>query len=248
MVSVTRIAIALSILVLTAPAHAQQVSRCASCHFVNMPGVPAPGALSDWARSEHAHQGVSCDRCHGGDPWSDHPAVAHRGVLPASMPDSSVNGANIAATCSACHKANADAFRASVHQTLVAGGVPGAPNCATCHGGMRARKPSPAALEARCRTCHAAGSPSGHYASALREGLETLDALRLRCDRLGQAAKDVRDVNDRLTVMLAVEAARATLKESVAAAHAFSPSTVQERNVATARLLDAVADSLAVSR
>jgi hypothetical protein len=100
-------------------AYAQQVSRCASCHFANLERVPAAEMLGDWARSPHGRHAVGCERCHGGDPTSEHPQEAHRGVLTPGHMLSPVNPANLTSTCAPCHRANADAFGESLHQTLL---------------------------------------------------------------------------------------------------------------------------------
>lgn len=235
-------------LAIAAPAGAQNMSRCASCHFANLERVPESDFLGDWAQSQHARHGVGCERCHGGDSLTEHPAEAHRGVLNPADPRSTVHPANLATTCSPCHHDNATAFEGSRHQTLVDAGDRRAPTCATCHGVMRARTVSPAELEARCESCHPPGSPRSGYPEAMRTALETLDGLRDRCDRLDAAAANIRDAQDRLTVRLATAAARHTLAEAVAAAHAFNADGVHERNASARMQLDAIGDALAAVR
>lgn len=237
-------------LLMVAPltANAQTSSRCASCHFANMEQVPQAPFLGEWAQSPHARHGVGCEQCHGGDGLTEQPTEAHRGVLAAANPRSPVHPANLAATCSLCHAANAHAFAGSVHQALVESGDRRAPTCATCHGVMRARTVSPAELQARCESCHPGGSARSGYPEAMRTAVETLDGLRARCDRFDAAVARMRNAQDRVTVQLATAAARYTLAEAVAAAHAFDADRVHERNASAQVQLEAIAEALAASR
>lgn len=130
-----------------APTGAQPVSRCAECHFANMGDVPSPEYLGDWTRSAHSRRGVGCEKCHGGDAGTYDPAGAHRGVLNSEDPGSPVHPGNVPQTCGVCHRAIASAFDASPHRTAAAAASGPAPNCTGCHGPMRGRVPSPAALE-----------------------------------------------------------------------------------------------------
>jgi hypothetical protein len=229
-------------------AHAQQVSRCASCHFANLERVPASGMLGDWAQSPHGRHAVGCERCHGGDPTSEHPQEAHRGVLNPDHLLSPVNAANLASTCAPCHRANADAFGESVHQRLLVTGDRRAPTCATCHTAMRARTVSGAQLEANCGTCHPSAAARVESAAAMRSSVETLDALRLQCDRLDADAARIVDPQDKLSIRLVLAAARYTIGEGVTAVHAFDAARVDERCAAARRQLEAVADALTIAR
>src|SRR5512143_3575515 len=80
-----------------------QANRCVACHFANIATVPAPDRLAAWDKSAHAKHDVGCDACHGGDPTTYQPVDAHRGVLNSRHPLSTVNRANLALTCAACH-------------------------------------------------------------------------------------------------------------------------------------------------
>jgi hypothetical protein len=237
-----------AVLCLPAPARAQRVNRCAECHLANLPDVPAASFLSDWQRSAHARRGVGCDKCHGGDPWTDHPTEAHRGVLNSSNARSLVHPANLTLTCGQCHRGNASAFAESRHQSLIDAGDVHAPTCATCHGAMRARTVTPSELEARCAGCHPADSALAGYPSVMRTSLERLDAARLRCDELSASVDRVRDDARRLTLKLAVSAAYYTLRDAVAAAHAFNVAGVDERVAAARKQIDAISQSLATNQ
>lgn len=228
-------------LAIPALALAQPMTRCAACHFANMSHVPAPEHLGEWQQSAHARQLVGCDKCHGGDPWSFLPAEAHRGVVHPSNPSSPVNTANLIDTCGRCHRANAQAFSGSRHQSLAALDPRRAPDCTTCHGAMRARVPSPAALEIRCGECHPAGSPRGEYPALMRAAVEGLNALRARADALDDAVAQVPEHARRVELLVALYNARVTIKEAVARAHTFDAQALNERLAAARKQLDALA-------
>jgi cytochrome c7-like protein/cytochrome c554/c'-like protein len=221
-------------------AFAQPVTRCAACHFANMSNVPAPEHLGEWQQSAHARQQVGCDKCHGGDPWTYLPTEAHRGVLRSSSLDSPVHAANLVGTCGRCHRANADAFNRSLHQSLVQAEERRAPNCTTCHGAMRAQVPSPIALEQRCAGCHPAGSPRADYPAAMRTGIESLNALRARAQALEDVVAQVADRTRRVELLVALYNVRASIKEAVARVHAFDAQAVNEQIAETKRQLDAL--------
>jgi hypothetical protein len=232
---------------IASPVYAQRGSRCAECHFANMTDVPSPAFLGDWDRSAHAREGVACDRCHGGNPWTDHPIEAHRGVLSAADRRSPIHPENLSATCASCHRDDAAAFGQSRHQALLADDDRRGPTCVTCHGAMRARRPSPIDLEAQCASCHTPGSRLGDYPAAMRASVEALDALRVRGERLASAVEQVSDPGHRLGLQLAIAGAHRTLTEAIAASHTFDVSKLSERNAAAREQLDAVAASLAAT-
>jgi cytochrome b subunit of formate dehydrogenase/nitrate/TMAO reductase-like tetraheme cytochrome c subunit len=70
---------------------------------------------------------ASCKDCHtnNGDMTT---------VFPAENPESTVNRANMAATCGACHQAAASTFHFSIHESKREGGDLKAATCADCHG------------------------------------------------------------------------------------------------------------------
>jgi hypothetical protein len=56
--------------------------------------------------------------------------------------------------------------------------------------------------------------------------VDTLDGLRLQCDRLDAAAARIVDPQDKMSVRLALAAARYTISEGVTAVHAFDAANV----------------------
>lgn len=80
------------------------------------------------AQGEHA---ATCSSCHG-----------NHDILPAADSRSTVNRANVPATCAACHAKIAATFAASVHGTAAARGIREAPVCVDCHGEHRILGPA----------------------------------------------------------------------------------------------------------
>jgi hypothetical protein len=234
-------------LMLPAPAIAQPMTRCASCHFANMGDVPAPERLGEWQQSAHGKHAVGCDKCHGGDPWTYQPTVAHRGVVGPSNPVSPVHASNLTETCGGCHQRNARAFSTSIHHTLTRADERRAPTCATCHGAMRAQVPSPEALEARCASCHPQGSARGEYPALMRTRIESLDALRARADALDDAVAAVQEHARRVELLVKLYDARTRLKESIASVHTFDLQALSDQLAIAQREIDAVASAAAAS-
>lgn len=217
-----------------------QVNRCAACHLANLAQVPGGEHVGDWQRSAHAKQNVGCQECHGGNPWSFEPREAHRGVLGPSHPASPVNRLNLVTTCARCHQRIALAFSTTLHSTLVQVEDRRAPTCTTCHGVMSARVPSPATLEARCASCHPAGSPRGDYPARMREAIETLNAQRERSVALQDEIERLPDYATRVTLTVALLDTRTLLNEAVAAVHRIDPQSVTEQSAAARRRLDVI--------
>jgi cytochrome c554/c'-like protein len=230
-----------------AGAAAQPMTRCATCHFANMTKVLAPEHLGEWQQSVHAKQAVGCDKCHGGDPWTYEPSQAHRGVLSSTDPLSPVHAANLAQTCGRCHQRNAESFSTSVHHTAAQADPRHAPTCTLCHTSMRAEVPSPVALEARCASCHPAGSPRGEYPALMRQSIESLNALRLRAEALDDAVARVQEHHRRVELLVALHDARTKLKESIARVHTFDVAAVNEQLAAAQRDIDAITSATAAS-
>ena len=223
---------------------AQPTTRCASCHYANLGTVPSPEYLADWHASVHARAGVSCDRCHDGDPWTYEPVAAHRGVLSPANPASPVHPKNLVRTCSPCHQAITQAFGRSVHQTQVAAGERRAPTCVTCHGAMRARVLSPAALERQCAECHQPDSALADYPALMRARLEELNIQRLRAANLADVIDGMPNDRRRLDLLVKLDAARTALKLAIASAHGFEPLPLHDRVAAARQQLDAIHSAL----
>jgi hypothetical protein len=138
------------------PTHKLQVAdTCAQCHG----GLAGPGARRGpavagmFADSIHAMAltrttvAPTCTDCH-----------RSHDILRKTDAKSPVHPPNVPATCGTCHADQHRLFRESVHAEQLAGGNPGAPQCASCH---TAHRMAPTASDQwqlsaveQCGTCH----------------------------------------------------------------------------------------------
>ncbi len=132
---------------------------CAKCH--SNPGMNAeyrmkfPQVASQYSESIHGRAllqmglilAPSCNDCHG---VHDIKRSVDR--------SSSVNHANIAATCGACHLGIEQTYNASIHGQILAKGNPSGPVCTDCHSAHQIESPGgnhfKARSDERCGRCH----------------------------------------------------------------------------------------------
>jgi hypothetical protein len=187
-VGFVRTLVAAAILGASAPAAAQQATTCFACHASQNATLPAVHRTDDWIRSGHAT--VGCQGCHGGNPTTLDARTAHRGVIDAVSPFSTLHPINLTQTCSLCHRASAAPYFETLHQLLADAGDRRAPTCATCHGVTFTYVPSPAETEQLCASCHRPGSARASYPGTARRAVEAIAALRARGDAAGAARAD----------------------------------------------------------
>ncbi|HXJ37580.1 MAG TPA: cytochrome c3 family protein [Candidatus Eisenbacteria bacterium] len=173
-----------AILGLAAAAAAAETSQCVSCHETERLGISLGHSFEDWRGSAHGRGGVTCEKCHGGDPNATDQTLAHKDVLPVSDAKSLVHPTRLPATCGACHQKEFTAFGKTIHARKLASEGTGA-TCYTCHGAMATSLPSPSELGARCAVCHKRPVPAqaalSYLAAAktqLRRTLRTLDGMK----------------------------------------------------------------------
>lgn len=202
-------------------ASASAASRCVDCHTAIHSPPSVASRLAEWQQSPHAAHGVGCEQCHGGDPQQDQPQWAHRGILHSSRPNSPVNRANLFRTCAPCHASQAVAFSESLHRVLLEGDDLRAPSCSTCHGSMTARVPAPDVLEARCASCHPAGSRRGEYPSIARAGIEEIARRRAALAERSEQIAAIGDADRRRELRARWDTANRATADAVTAFHAF---------------------------
>jgi hypothetical protein len=133
-------------------------NSCVGCHQQagTLSALPAwyQDAYVHWYGSVHGKKGVTCDKCHGGDPGKADKKKAHLGILPSSDSKSPIYYKNIPETCGSCHKEVYRAFSQSRHyRNLKADRL--APTCTTCHGFQMDIGPvSRLQMAGRCQFCH----------------------------------------------------------------------------------------------
>jgi hypothetical protein len=128
-------------------------NSCVYCHS-RLPGSSFVGVKSHgWQDSTHPRHGVTCDKCHGGNPQAAEKTQAHVGVLGSAYAESTVYYKNIPATCGKCHGAAFYKFTQSRHYRMLETAGRG-PDCVTCHGSMVTGVLTPESLVAVCQRCH----------------------------------------------------------------------------------------------
>lgn len=171
-------------------------NHCVSCHE-RLPATSAGGhSFLDWRQSPHGANGVTCEKCHGGDPTQADQQAAHRGVYSSREARSSVYYTSIPATCGACHTRELGFFKRSRHYAQLETTGRG-PNCVTCHGSMATHVLAPQEMEETCSACHnAQRGPSPTAPIAARYLLElmhqvsfSIGVTRQLADKSDQAAR-----------------------------------------------------------
>lgn len=233
---------------IVAPAQGLQAqSRCANCHFANVGSITA-SHLSEWDLSAHGRNGVGCEACHGGNPRSFEPFVAHREILARANPASPVHRTNEPATCGACHQAPFAAFQRSKHFELLRAGDTSVPNCATCHGEVAGVRPSPKALESQCAQCHGVGkvAPRPEYPLRGRQAFQGLQETRALLKDVRNAISRVKDPARRARYERDARLAEVPISEATETGHAYRyerlDARLSEARTRLAALFDQVAN------
>lgn len=225
---------------------AQTQSRCADCHFAN-PGSVSSSHLSDWDLSAHGRRNIGCESCHGGDPRSFEPFIAHKDILARTNPASPVHPVNLPRTCGTCHSGPLVAFQKSKHAELLRAGNKNGPTCSTCHGEAAGQRLSPKALESQCASCHAAGKVAPHpeFPAQGRKAVEGLREVRALLKDVRAAIGRVKDPARRASLEQAAQQAEVPIIEATQAGHAFVFDQLDERLTTARARLAALFDRIA---
>ncbi|MBI4714787.1 MAG: hypothetical protein HY760_02415, partial [Nitrospirae bacterium] len=133
-------------------------NSCVTCHQRPETVKSLPTWSQDlfvhWYGSIHGSQGVTCDKCHGGDPAQAGKKPAHQGIKKPTDSRSPIYFKNLPETCGSCHSGVLQQFTQSRHyKNLKADRL--APTCTTCHGfRMDIGAVTPAQIMGRCTICH----------------------------------------------------------------------------------------------
>lgn len=129
-------------------------NSCVNCHANLVNPIKVSTRYFDWHQSKHRENGVSCDKCHGGNPAAAEMKAAHIGIERPTNVQSKLYYRNLPETCGSCHKEVVKAFVGSRHYDKLKNSNLG-PSCTTCHEHM-ATKVIYSPLEARnlCASCH----------------------------------------------------------------------------------------------
>lgn len=135
--------------------HADRIRQLATANY------------EQWSDSLHAHNGVTCDVCHGGDPKQATIEKAHTGIKNITEPDSPVYYTNVPQTCGKCHSKELMSFQSSKHyQKLEA--LKLAPTCTTCHIPHRFTIMDPEDFRYSCGNCHSVTKKIADYEVPLK--------------------------------------------------------------------------------
>ena len=133
-------------------------NSCVECHQLPETAAAFPAWRHDqfahWYGSVHGRKGVTCDKCHGGNPARGSKWLAHWGVREAIDPRSPTHYKNVPETCGTCHVSVYRRFAATAHyKNLKADRL--APTCTTCHGfEMDVGAVAPLQMARNCAMCH----------------------------------------------------------------------------------------------
>lgn len=211
-------------------------NSCVACHTKELSTAGLSNRYLEWHLSYHKEVGVSCDKCHGGDPGTSSKSKSHEGVRPPADPQSTIHPANLPATCAACHEPAATAFTQSRHFQAVRAAGGGGPSCSTCHEHMASSVVTTAAEGAQlCARCHTTGSgtPAAKFAAVPAKAEEVMASIE-RANGMVVWANGLLDGARERKVNVAAEekemqAVVALLKEAKASWHAFSMVGVSEK-------------------
>jgi hypothetical protein len=182
-------------------------SSCVDCH-IGEKNLELCEPVVQWKASVHAAAGISCDACHGGDPFADTAAASHdeeqAGFVGTpgwfEVPDS----------CGGCHESLMDAHQRGVLGQSIATGQR-ASVCTTCHTAHLVEPPAPSEILSRdrCGDC------------------EEFQRLAARWhDRFSAVLTDLAPLQDRLDVSRELGEIRELRRESVLAMHSFDEAEV----------------------
>lgn len=201
-------------------------NECVWCHSRIASPLKLTSRYAEWHISVHKVSGVSCDKCHGGNPREQDQKKAHVGILPAANPASRLHPANLAQTCRECHQPFVTAFVESRHYQTLKGAKLG-PSCNTCHAHMASEVIyTPEQTATMCSSCHDTAASSLPRNPALgAQAAETMQAIRRASAMVAWADRLLEEAEKRKVSLPAeheqMRQVRGQLNEAKAGFHTF---------------------------
>jgi mono/diheme cytochrome c family protein len=226
------------------PSPPAPLNQCVVCHL-SASNTSARIHLTEWLRSAHARQGITCDRCHGGDPSTARIPDAHRGIVSSRYAISRVSRRHLPETCGECHISELDAFRKSAHYTLLEQNVRLGPVCSDCHGATATTLPEPSTLEARCARCHLTQSVGADRPRLARQTLQDIEFVRAILQRTARHIEWERDLARYERLQREQREARVLLTATIDALHSFNQREASERLLRARESAEALLEQLA---
>jgi len=208
-------------------------NNCVSCHSRLLEPLRVGKRSLEWRFSRHRDKGVSCEKCHGGDPSAPDERQAHAGVSPASDQRSRLHWKNQPETCGACHQDVAIAFVKSAHYKRL-NGIGMGPSCNTCHAHMAKQVIySPVETAKLCSRCHDSINSLKPSPEIPARANETIMALN-RADYVIRWARLLLENGRRMNLSLNEETnefntAENTLREARVKWHTFDLDAVRKQ-------------------
>lgn len=209
-------------------------NNCVTCHAQITQPVALSNRYFEWHASAHKDVGVSCEKCHGGDPATTDKAKAHVGIYPYADPKSQIHFRNLPTTCQSCHQGIVNTFVESKHyQTLKTTGL--GPSCSNCHAHMASEVVlSPQQISTLCAYCHDTVNGALPPRPDISEKAEAiLQALNRADVAVGWATSLLREAEmKRLSIAperIQVQAAQGLLKDAKFNWHSFALETTQKK-------------------
>ncbi len=153
-----RLALIAILIAFLVPAAWGEENSCVACHSDPkvIQSLPSQQTyyFAEWSASVHATNGITCDKCMGGDATKKEKELAHAAMKRASDPESPVYYKNIPETCGRCHQAQYTNFTQSLHYQRLKAEKLG-PECVTCHGSVGVKKVDAIQISKKCSSiCH----------------------------------------------------------------------------------------------
>jgi hypothetical protein len=209
-------------------------NQCVKCHAQITQPVALSNRYFEWHDSAHRDVGVSCEKCHGGDPAATDKAKAHVGIAPYADPNSKIHFRNLPATCQSCHPGIVNTFVESKHyQNLKTTGL--GPSCSNCHAHMASEVVlSPQQTATLCAYCHDTVNGALPPRPDIRDKAEIVMQALNRADvAVGWVTSLLREAEmKRLSVgpeRLQVNAAQGMLKDAKFNWHSFALEATQKK-------------------